>query len=264
MTGFTKEQNCKTSLANRNSSFWGSYSADSQTVGFSLIIYQIASNSSTIATPMRIFVVEDHRILLDSIAMLLSSIEGVDVVSKHTNGQQVLTRLEIDSTIDLIVSDLQMPIMGGIELTLQLRERFPHIKICLLTVADQSDAIKEAIRAGADGYVLKSAERSELETALSMIMKGSKYYSEQVLMQLASETSIDLVPDPDRPQKITLTKRELDVLKLIAQEYSGTEIAEKLFIAPTTVETHRKHLMQKLGVQTTIGLVKYAIKFQII
>ncbi len=213
---------------------------------------------------MRILVAEDHRILLDSIAMLLASIDGVEVVSKHTNGRQVLTALEIDPNIDVVVSDLQMPVMGGIELTIQLRQHFPHVKICLLTVSDQPEAIKEAIRAGADGYVLKSAERIELETALSMITKGTKFYSEQVLMQLAHEAGIELIPDSGKPQKITITQRELEVLKLIALEFSGTQIAEKLFISPTTVETHRKHLMQKLGVQTTIGLVKYAIKFQII
>jgi DNA-binding NarL/FixJ family response regulator len=211
--------------------------------------------------PMRILVADDHRILLESIAMLLASIDGVEVVSKHTNGRQVLTALEIDREIDLIVSDVQMPVMGGIELTLQLRQRFPAIKICLLTVADEPDAIKEAIRAGADGYVLKSAERAELETALNMIVKGHKFYSEQVMMKLAHQTGIELIPDPDKPQKIAITERELEVLKLIAQELSGTQIAEKLFIAPATVETHRKHLMQKLGVQTTIGLVKYALKF---
>src|SRR5919202_6757106 len=104
---------------------------------------------------MRILVAEDHRILLDSLAMLLASIEGVEVISKYTNGRQVLTALELDPDIDLVVSDLQMPVMNGIELTLQLRQQYPHVKICLLTVADQPDAIKEAIRAGADGYVLK-------------------------------------------------------------------------------------------------------------
>lgn len=212
---------------------------------------------------MRILIAEDHRILLESLALLLASIEDVEVISKHTNGKQVLTALEIGPEIDLVVSDLQMPVMGGIELTLKLRERFPNVRICLLTVADQPEAIKEAIRAGADGYVLKSAERSELENALRMIMKGNKYYSQEVLLQLANEKGIEFVAE-EKPQKIAITQRELDVLKLIAQEFSGTEIAEKLFISPTTVETHRKHLMQKLGVQTTIGLVKYAIKYQLV
>lgn len=213
---------------------------------------------------MRILVAEDHRILLDSLVLLLASIDGIEVVSKHTNGRQVLAALELESDIALVVSDLQMPIMGGIELILQLRERFPHVKICLLTVADQPDAIREAIRAGADGYVLKSASREELELGMKIITNGGKFYSEQVLKLLVADTSVELVIDTERLLKIALTKRELDVLRLIAQELSGTEIAEKLFIAASTVETHRKHLMQKLGVQTTIGLVKYAIKFQLV
>jgi len=210
---------------------------------------------------MRILVAEDHRILLDSLAMLLESIPGVVVVNKYTNGQQVLNSLELDDSIDLVVSDIQMPIMGGIALTLQLREKFPNVRICLLTVSDQPEAIKEAIRAGADGYVLKSAERSELEKALEQINKGNKFYSEEVMIRLASEKGIEFIPtDLQKPHRIAISQRELDVLKLIAQEFSGTQIADKLFISPTTVETHRKHLMQKLGVQTTIGLVKYAIK----
>ncbi|MEZ0539065.1 response regulator [Fibrella arboris] len=213
---------------------------------------------------MRILIAEDHRILLESLALLLSSIEGVDVVAKHTNGRQVLDALAYETAIDLVVSDLQMPVMGGIELTLRLREQFPQVKLCLLTVADQPEAIKEALRAGADGYVLKSAEKSELETALTMIAGGHKYYSEQVLMLLANDPNETLTFQEASPQKIAITRRELEVLKLIAQELSGTQIAEKLFISPTTVETHRKNLMQKLNTRTTIGLVKYALKFQLI
>lgn len=213
---------------------------------------------------MRILIAEDHRILLNALALLLSGIEGVEVVSKHTNGKQVLAALELHDDIDLVVSDVQMPIMGGIELTLRLRERFPQVRICLLTVADQPEAVKEAIRAGADGYVLKSAEQVELETAIHMIVKGSKFYSPEVLLLLANDKGLEFSPDIDKPQKVAITQREMDVLKLIAQEYSGTEIAERLFISPTTVETHRKHLMQKLGVQSTIGLVKYAIKYNLI
>jgi DNA-binding NarL/FixJ family response regulator len=213
---------------------------------------------------MRILIAEDHRILLNALALLLSSIEGVEVVSKHTNGKQILTALELHDNIDLVVSDVQMPIMGGIELTLRMRERFPQVRICLLTVADQPEAVKEAIRAGADGYVLKSAEQVELEAAIYTIVKGNKFYSPEVLLLLANDKGLEFAPDVDKPLKIAITQREMDVLKLIAQEYSGTEIAERLFISPTTVETPRKHLMQKLGVQSTIGLVKYAIKYNLI
>ncbi|WP_031529316.1 response regulator [Dyadobacter crusticola] len=213
---------------------------------------------------MRILIAEDHRILLDSLAMLLSSMKDVEVVSKHTNGRQILAALERDPEIDLVVSDVQMPLMGGLELTLKLRDQFPNVKICLLTVADKPESIKEAIRAGADGYILKSADRNELEMAMNLICNGTKYYCAEVLTVLAKDDSPDPLATGDKPQSIAITKRELEVLRLIAQEYSGTEIAEKLFIGASTVETHRKHLMQKLGVQSTIGLVKYALKFQII
>jgi len=213
---------------------------------------------------MRIIVAEDHRISLDALVMLLGSIEGIEVVSKHTNGRQVLTALELEKDIAMVVSDLNMPVMGGIELTLQIRQRFQEVKICLLTVADEPEAVKEAIRAGADGYVLKSAERTELEKALATIASGSKFYSEEVLMLLAKEMIDNPGSDTAPPKKTAITQREMDVLKLIAMEFSGTEIAERLFISPATVETHRKHLMQKLGVQTTIGLVKYAIKYNLI
>lgn len=213
---------------------------------------------------MRILIAEDHKILLESLALLMSSIKDVEVVSTHTNGRQILVALETTQDIDIVVSDLQMPIMGGIELALQMRQQFPDVRICLLTVADRPEAVKEAILAGADGYVLKSAEKSELETALHTIVQGNKFYSPEVLMLLAKDTGIEFSPETDKPQKIAITPRELDVLKLIAQEYSGTQIAEKLFISSTTVETHRKHLMQKLGVQTTVGLVKYAIKYNLI
>ncbi|WP_342087709.1 response regulator transcription factor [Dyadobacter sp. OTU695] len=213
---------------------------------------------------MRILIAEDHRALLDSLARLISGFEGVEVITKHTNGHQVLTALEADPDIDLVVSDLKMPVMGGIELTLQIKERFPGVKICLLTGADEPDLIKEAMRAGADGYVLKDTELGELETAMNLIVAGNKFYSPEVLNLLANDQEIEFVPETDDFLKIAITQTEMDVLKLIAQEFSGTQIAEKLFISANAVETHRKHLMQKLGVQSTIGLVKYAVKNNLI
>jgi DNA-binding NarL/FixJ family response regulator len=209
---------------------------------------------------MRIVICDDHKMVVDALSLLLESIDGIEVVSKHYDGKDVLVALELDPTIDIVLSDLQMEVIGGIELTLQVRRLFPHVKICLLTVADEPESIKEAIRAGADGYVLKNAEREELEKALRSIYRGHKGYTQPVLLQLAKGNAIDFKPGIDNISKNTLTPRELDVLRLIVQEYSGTEIAEKLFISSTTVETHRKHLMQKLAVQTTVGLVKYAIQ----
>ena len=209
---------------------------------------------------MRILIAEDHRALLENLALLISGIEGVEVISKHTSGQQVLKALETDPNIDLVISDLQMPVMDGIELTRRIREHFPAIKICLLTATDRVEVVKESMRAGADGYVLKNAERGELEKAIYLIVAGNKFYSPEILTLLANDDPIELIPGTGELSKVALTQKEMDVLKLIAQEHSGTQMAEKLFISPAAVEIHRKHLMQKLGVHSTIGLVKYAIK----
>ncbi|SDG75017.1 Response regulator receiver domain-containing protein [Dyadobacter soli] len=136
---------------------------------------------------MRILIADDNMTLLGSLAGLVSSFGGVEIISQHTNGQQVLDALESDPTIDLVVSDLQMPVMDGIELTLRLKELFPTVKICLLTASDQIETIKEAMHAGVDGYLLKNADRGELETAMNMIVSGNKFYSPEVLTLLAND-----------------------------------------------------------------------------
>ena len=205
---------------------------------------------------IKLLVVEDHKILLDGICLLLSTIEGVEVVARASNGQKALEILP-NIAIDIIVSDIGMPVMNGVELVYKVRNLYPNLKILMLTVSEDAETIKEAIRAGAMGYVFKSAEKEELELALHTILAGKKYYNEAALMKLAEMQSTELAGEIP---KVELTPREIEVLKLIAQEFSGTTIAEKLFISPTTVETHRKNLFLKIGVNTSVGLVKYAIK----
>jgi DNA-binding NarL/FixJ family response regulator len=146
-------------------------------------------------------------------------------------------------------------------LIIKAKQAFPKVKTLVLTVSEDGETIKEAIRAGAMGYVFKSAEREELEKALQAIVAGKKYYNEEALMKLADMQTEELAGELP---KIELTPREIEVLKLISQELSGMAIAEKLFISPTTVETHRKNLFHKIGVNTSVGLVKYALKHGIL
>ncbi len=209
---------------------------------------------------IKILVVDDHRILLESICLLLSTIENVEVVAKASSGCDALQILE-NETVDLILTDLGMPIMNGIELTIKVRELYPSKKILVLTASEDAPTIKEAIRSGAMGYVFKSAEKEELELAITTIVSGKKYYNNDALMKLAE---MDQTEHAGEVPKVELTPREIEVLKLIVQEMSGTTIAEKLFVSPSTVETHRKNLFEKIGVNSTVGLVKYALKFGIV
>lgn len=204
----------------------------------------------------RILLVDDHQIVLDSLRLLLATIEHIEVIGTLNDCRRVASFLA-KQEVDIVICDLHMPHMTGIELTVHLRQRYPAIKVMLLTMAEDGASIREAVRAGIHGYVLKRAGRDELEKAVNSLIRDKKYFSDEILDKLAAiAPSMADAYDP----LAFLTDREIDVLKLIAAEYSTNEIAEKLFISVPTVETHRRHLMQKLGVKSVVGMVKFAIK----
>lgn len=224
------------------------------------ILYLLNTHKILSMDKVKILVVEDHKILLDSLCLLLGTIENVEIVGKASNGRDAMVILE-NTTADLMMTDIGMPIMNGIELTIKARQKYPELKILILSVSEEAETIKNALRAGAAGYMFKSAEREELELAIKTVCNGQKYYNDLSLNKLAGIQ--DEVIAEELP-KVELSQREIEVLKLIVAENSGTEIAEKLFISPSTVETHRKHLFQKIGVNSSVGLVKFAIKFGIL
>lgn len=209
-------------------------------------------------TNIKILLVDDHQVLLDSLQFLLRSINGIEVVGVLNDSRMVMDYLK-NNTIDIILSDLHMPHFSGIDLQLSIKCHFPTVKVVLLTMADDVVHIREAIKAGVSGYILKKSGREELEKALHLVMTGKKYYSEDVIEELGSNFGDDL--NNALPETIEhLTQREIEVLTLIAQEKKSSEIAEMLFISLPTVESHRSSLMRKLGVKSSIGMVKFAFK----
>lgn len=211
---------------------------------------------------LKILIVDDHQILLDSLAMLIASIPNMEVVGTLYDSRKVEDFLDVND-IDVLVSDMNMPYLSGIDLTLKLRNKFPDLKILMLTVNDEAENIRHAFQAGISGYVTKKANRAELERALTAISKGEKYFSEAVLKELLMPTNSSISEEvPQEPKALTL--RELEIVKLIAQELSSPQIADKLFISAGTVENHRHNILQKLGVKNTIGIIKYAIKYRLI
>ncbi len=210
----------------------------------------------------RVVLIDDHQMILYSLNLLFKSIENIEVVGALNDSRKLRQFLE-NETVDIVVSDLHMPYMSGIDLTLMIRKDFPLMKIMLLTMAEDALHIREALRAGVNGYVLKRATKEELEKAIEKLMSGKKYYSEAAIEELAASPEDDF--NNSRPETIEhLTTRELEILKLITMEYSTNEIAEKLFISVATVETHRGNLMKKLGVKSAIGMAKFALKHGIV
>lgn len=208
---------------------------------------------------IRILLVDDHQIILDSLSLLFDLMEGITLVDAVNDSRKVLDILE-EKTVDILITDLSMPYMNGIELSFQVKEKYPDMKILMLTVNDQGDRIQDAFKAGISGYVMKKAGRIELENAIRTIAAGQLHFSQEVMRTLLSTKEGD-----DQFEKIKhLTKREVEIIKLIVREYSSAEIAEKLFISQGTVETHRHNIFKKLEVKNAIGLVKFALKYKLI
>ena len=211
---------------------------------------------------MRILLADDHEMVLDSLPLLLATIEGVEVVGVINDSRKVLPFLE-KNEVDVLISDLNMPYLNGVELTKQVRQYFPNIKVLMLTVSENSEIIREAFKAGISGYLMKKTGRTELEKALKIIENGEKYFSESVMFELMNP-DLSNFKEEVLVETISLTDREIEIIKLISQELSTTEIADKLFISQGTVETHRHNILRKLGVKNSIGVIKYALKNKLI
>ncbi len=212
----------------------------------------------------RIILADDHQMFLDGLIALLAQIGDTEVVAAVNDGAQLL---EVLGTVkaDLVIADLHMPVLGGLEATRKIRERYPSVKVLGLTMDDELENIQEMLEAGASGYILKNTGKLELEMAIRQIMDGGTYLSLSLSNQLAQSLLLQKKAIVERLGELEmLTGREIEILKMIALEHSNAEIAEKLFISPKTVETHRKNLMKKIGVRNSLGVYKFAQKYQLI
>jgi DNA-binding NarL/FixJ family response regulator len=211
------------------------------------------------AESIRVMLVDDHQIILDSLALLFDLMEGIDLVASNNDSRKVVDILAT-TDVDVLITDMNMPYVSGIELSFLVKEKFPDIKILVLTVIDHGDRIHAAFKAGISGYVMKKADRKELETAIRTVASGQLHYSQEVMKSLLLSHD-----DEDHQEMLKhLTKREIEIIKLIVQEHSSSEIAEKLFISTGTVETHRHNIFKKLNVKNSIGLVKFALKYSLV
>ena len=207
---------------------------------------------------IKIMICDDHQIMIDGLSLILGGIENVTVVVKCHNGQEALDWLENNNT-DLILLDINMPILDGIKTCKIIKEKHPEVKVIYLSMINQTEVFQTLLESGAHGFLLKNSGSAEVKDAIIRVHSGERYFDSK----LFNENKAERVPRPDQfiPK---LTKREKEILKLIIQEYTSPEIAIKLFISLGTVETHRRNLISKLGVKNTAGLVRKAIVYKLI
>lgn len=204
---------------------------------------------------IRILLVDDHKIVLDGLEALLEDAEGFDCVATADNGQKALDLLRLFK-VDVILMDIDMPVMNGIEATRQVKRSYPDVKIISLTQHNERGMMKQLMDCGSDGYLLKNIDRDELLLAIRKVHGGKRYFSEEVIANLSGKAAEVGSVSKD----IELTDREIEILRLIAEGLSSKQIGEKLFISPRTVDTHRTNVMNKLDIHNVAGLIRFALK----
>lgn len=213
---------------------------------------------------IKVILADDHQMFLDGLSSLLSQVKDVQVIAAVNSGKEVLEKLKHVQP-DLVIVDLNMPEMDGLQTTREIKKTHPHLKVLGLTMENDLQSVTGMLEAGASGYILKNTGKAELELAIRQVMKGEVYLSQAISNQLAQNLLQNLQKRNEVDNELsTLTQRELEILKMIALENSNTEIADQLFISSKTVETHRKNLMKKIGVKNSLGVYKFAVKHQLL
>lgn len=213
---------------------------------------------------IRVLIVDDHQLMIEGLKSLLEDEEDVAFVLGANSLEETLKILG-SNPIDVILMDVNMPNVSGIDATQKIKEIYPEIKVIALTMHDDISIITKMIKAGASGYVLKRTNMNEVIEALKTVHNNGKYLSmstQNIIMDNLMSPA-DLL-DRKEDKKAVLSSRELEVLKLIAKEYSNEQIGEKLFISERTVEAHRRNIFIKTKTKSIIGLMKYAIKEELI
>lgn len=208
---------------------------------------------------IKIAIVDDHQIVIDGLVSLLSYYPNLSVDLVSTSAFDILERLE-NVVIDVLVTDITMPLMSGYDLALIVKSKFPKIRVLALSMNDQGEIINEMIhKAGISGYLIKNVDKNELINAIEIVAAGGYYFNEEVLNELDSHCLHE-----SRIKKDFLTNREKEIINLIEKEQSNKQIADQLFISERTVETHRKNIFRKTGTNSVLGLIKYAYQNKIV
>jgi len=211
---------------------------------------------------IHLLIADDHQIFLDGLLSLLASEEDIVVEATARNGREVLTLLKT-TTPDLILMDINMPVLDGLKATKMVADDHPEVKVIMLTMHDRADYITQMIQAGASGYLLKNSSRKDLLEGIRTVARGENYFSNEVTQAVMNSYRAQAKQESRRTE-VALTPRETEVLKLIAQECTTAEVAERLYISPHTVESHRKNLLAKLQKKNTAGLAAEAVRLGLV
>jgi DNA-binding NarL/FixJ family response regulator len=203
------------------------------------------------AERMNIAIVDDHTILRNGLKMLLRDMKNIEIVIEASNGKEFIDQLKY-TIPDMVIIDINMPVMKGDEAIRLARQKYPELKVIVLSMNNEEQYFRIMNELGVDGYIIKESDFNELEHAIETVMKGGKYFSQELLLNMVNNRNSTIC--------IQLTDREQEVLNYMCRGFSANEIADKLFISPRTVEKHRSDLLLRTGTPNSVSLVVFAIK----
>ena len=212
--------------------------------------------------PIDIILADDHEIFRDGFAVMLNKIPEINLIGEAANGDELI-KLARELKPDVIVTDIKMPVMDGIEATKQIKKEFPGLGIIALSMFDEEELIVDMLEAGAKGYLLKNAYKEEIIAAVKSVNKDEPYYCRNTtnkLAQMIARSNFNPYKTVTRPE---FSERETAIIRLICREFSNKEIAEELSLSKRTVEGYRENILQKIDAKNSVGIVVYAIKHKI-
>ena len=212
---------------------------------------------------INIAIADDYKIFREGIKKCITGDKALHVILEADNGEDLINGFS-DPLPDVIIMDLKMPIMDGMEATQIIRRKHPSIKVLVVTMYDDDKFIIHLMEIGANGYLLKNAEPDEIRKAIYSVYENGYYFNDLVNKALLKKLVIKANLKPSFKQDVDLTEREMEVLKLICEEKTAGEIAKEIFLSPRSVEGIRQRLIDKIGVRNTAGLVMFAVKNQLV
>lgn len=209
---------------------------------------------------IKLAITDDHKMVLKGIESMLKGTHEIEVVGTYENAEETIKNLEKDKP-DVLLLDINLPDINGIDLCKQLVKKYPDLKILALTNFDDISFTKRMLKNGAHGYLLKNTDKLEILEALKTVLSGELYIQKNIQKKLLNQTTKKIADNGLQPN---LTRREKDVLVAISEELTTQQISEKLFISVKTVETHRMNIMSKLGAKNSVGIIKIAIEKELL
>lgn len=206
---------------------------------------------------LKIYIVDDHQMLIDGLKALLGGESHLSIVGENTLPKVAVKEIA-EYCPDIVLTDINMPEMDGIELTKEIKKTNPELKVIALSMFGERETISDMLKAGVSAYILKNTGKQELLMAINKVSSGGTFFSDEVSAEMMKISPIN------DTKEITLSLREIEVVELIAKEYTNAKIAEALYISERTVETHRKNIFRKTDTKSVIGLLKYCVDKRII